>query len=156
MKTDIRKKYLSKPTAVQLAVTVLWITFGINILNTFFVATHPAPLLPGSIVMQFVLFGIDALFIAAIARGRNWARILFLILCPLGLVSVVLGVHLLTRLHGSLSFSLELGQSILQNFALFLLFQRESSEWFRGGQRPELTARERMIARGHYSYARYE
>jgi len=157
MNTDLRKQYPSKPNEVQTAVTILLACFGIGLLNTFFVANHAH--LPDARGVQLTVFGFEAAIIAAIARGRNWARILYLILSVGGLFSVVLMNHLLIRINGPLSFYLELGECILQMVAMLLLFQRNSSEWFRGGQRPErpeLTPRERMREQGYYSGARYQ
>jgi hypothetical protein len=85
--------------------------------------------------MQFVIFGAEALIIAAIGRGRNWARITFLMFCLLGFVSVILMMHVLLRLNGLLPVLIVLAENILQYVALILLFQREASEWFGGGQR---------------------
>jgi hypothetical protein len=48
-------------------------------------------------------------------------------------------MHVLLRLNGPLSFLILLAESILQYVALILLFQREASEWFRGGQRAVVT-----------------
>jgi hypothetical protein len=49
-----------------------------------------------------------------------------------------------------------LAENILQYVALILLFQREASEWFGGGQRSGLTPQNRIRARAPYSYARFE
>jgi hypothetical protein len=156
MKTDLRKKYQATPTAVQTAVMILWACFGVGLLNTFFVANHPTPPPPGTHLMQFVIFGFEALIIAMIGLGRNWARITFLIMCLLGFVSVILLMHVMLRLNGPLSYLIVLAESILQYVALILLFQREASEWFGGGQRSGLAPQNRMRARVTHSYARYE
>ncbi len=153
MNTDTRK-FQAKPNEVQMAVTILWACFGIGLLNTFFIANHAN--LPGAHGGQLALFGFEATIIAAIARGRNWARILNLILCLVGMVSVLLMNHVLIRINGPLSFYLELGEGILQMVAMLLLFQRRSSDWFRGGQRSELAPQNRMRAQRPYSYPRYQ
>jgi len=136
MKTDIRK-YQAKPTGVQLAVTMLLACFGIGLLNTFFIANHPN--LPGAHDVQLAVFGFEATIIAAIARGRNWARILYLILGLGGVFSTLVMAHMLIRLNGPLSFYVELTEGILQTVAMILLFQRDASAWFRGDQRAVAT-----------------
>lgn len=156
MKTDLRKNCQSAPTAVQLAVIILWACFGIGLLNTFFVVPHATPPPPGTYVMGFVIFGAEALIIAAIGRGRNWARITLLVFCLLGFVSVILMMHVLLRLNGLLPVLIVLAENILQYVALILLFQREASEWFTGGQGSGLTPQNRIRARAPYSYARFE
>ncbi len=156
MKTDLRKTYKTAPNAVQMAGTILWACFGIGLLNTLFVVPHPSPVLPGTYVMGFLVFGLEALVIAAIGRGRNWARIMLLMFCIRGFVSVILMMHVLIRLNGELPVLIVLAEDILQAVALLLLFQREATEWFRGGRPSELTPRERMRARTPYSYPRYQ
>lgn len=156
MKTDLRKTYQTAPSVIQMAGTILWACFGIGLLNTFFVVPHPNPVLPGTYVMGFLIFGLEALVIAAIGRGRNWARITLLVFCLLGFVSVILMMHVLLRLNGLLPVLIVLAENILQYVALILLFQREASEWFGGGQRSGLTPQNRIRARAPYSYARFE
>ncbi len=148
------RNYPVKPNEVQMAVTILLACFGIGLLNTFFVANHAG--LPVAHGGQIAVFGFEATIIAAIARGRNWARILYLILCVAGLFSVVLMNHMLIRINGPLSFYLELGEGVLQTIAMVLLFQQKSSDWFRGGQRSEVAPPSRMRARSPYSYPRYQ
>ena len=139
MKTDLRKTYQTAPSVIQMAGTILWACFGIGLLNTFFVVPHATPPPPGTYVMGFVIFGAEALIIAAIGRGRNWARITLLVFCLLGFVSVILMMHVLLRLNGLLPVLIVLAENILQYVALILLFQREASEWFGGGQRAVVT-----------------
>jgi len=62
----------------------------------------------------------------------------------------------LLRLNGLLPVLIVLAENILQYVALILLFQREASEWFGGGQRSGLTPQNRIRARAPYSYARFE
>ncbi len=138
MNTDIRK-YQAKPIGVQLAVTILWACFGIGLLSNFLAVPHPTPLPPGTHLMEFVILGFEALIIAAIGRGRNWARILFLLFTLRGFVAVILMMHVLLRLNGLLPVLIVLAENMLQAVALLLLYQRDSSEWFRRGQRSELT-----------------
>jgi hypothetical protein len=139
MKTDVRKNYQATPSGVQLAVTILWACFGIGLLNTFFVVPHPDPILPGTYAMGFVIFGAEALVIAAIGRGGNWARMLLLIFSLKGFASTILMMHILLRLNGLLPILIVLAENILQVVALLLLFQRDASECFRGDQRAVVT-----------------
>jgi hypothetical protein len=131
-----------RPIGVRAAVTLLWASLGIGILNSLLVATHPT--LPNAHLMQFVIVVIMALLIAMIGRGRNWARITLLVLYLPGLVLGVLTIPLLLRVSGPLSLLIMLAQSVLQAVAMILLLQREASDWFRGGQRSGLTPQNRI------------
>jgi len=83
----------------------------------------------------FVLFvmlatlGITGVFIYAVARGRNWARITFLIFAIIG---IPLAVKPLQDSLAASPFSGILGilQSLLQIVGLVLLFLKPSSDWF--------------------------
>jgi hypothetical protein len=122
-----------RPKGVATAVIILWASLGIGILNSLLVATHPTP--ARAHLMQFVIVVIMAVLIAMIGRGRNWARITLLVLYLPGSVLAILMIPLLLRVNGPLSLLFMLAQSVLQTVALILLFQREASVWFRGGQR---------------------
>lgn len=135
-----------RPKGVQAAVVMLWASLGIGILNSLFVVTHPTP--SGAHLMQFVIVGIMAVLFAMIGGGRNWARITLLVLYLPGLVLWILTIPRLLRVDGPLSLLFMLAQSFLQTVALILLFQREASEWFRGGQRSGITTQNRI--RGPY------
>jgi hypothetical protein len=118
-----------RPRAVHTAVTILWVGLGIGILNSLFVSTLSNS--SGAHAVQFVVVGVMAVIIAMISRGSNGARITFLVLYLLGLISMVVTFPLLLRVTSSRSLLLQLTGSVLQTVAMILLFQREASEWFR-------------------------
>ncbi len=131
-----------RPTGVDAAVTLLWASLVIGVLNSLLISTRPTP--PGAHLMQFVIVGIIAVLYAMIGQGRNWARITCLVLYLPGLVVMILTIPLLLRHNGPLSLLITLAGSVLQTVGLILLFQREASEWFRGGQRSRLTPQNRI------------
>ena len=66
----------------------------------------------------------------AVARGRNWARVTWLVLFLLGLPVIFFVGDLLLR-EGAASVAILVGQTIAQFVALVLLFQPSSNAWFR-------------------------
>ena len=83
-------------------------------------------------VMFIAFFGLVImwLFIFMIGKGRNWARITFLVLF---IVGTPLSVLPLMQSLGANPISGLLGivQTIIQIVALVFLFQKPSSDWFR-------------------------
>jgi hypothetical protein len=75
------------------------------------------------------VFGFTIFLIIMMNRGKNWARITYLVLFVLCFVSTTLS---LVRSFSASSLYSLLGivQMVLQIIALFFLFHRESSEWF--------------------------
>src|SRR6185437_1928527 len=86
--TEIRRE---RPKEVTLAVKLLWTTLALGLAGMFLQplnATAPAQWI-GVIIGVGAVFGIWAWIVSKIARGRNWARILFLVLVVLGLIVTV-------------------------------------------------------------------
>jgi hypothetical protein len=69
-----------------------------------------------------------------IERGRNWARITYLVLYLVGLPFFVLSL-LATWRYSLIAAGSGLVQTLLQTVALVLLFLRPSREWFRWSPR---------------------
>ena len=81
-------------------------------------------------IMFFVL-GITWLFIfIMIGKGRNWARITFLVLFIIGIPFSVLPL-MQSLAANPISGLLGIVQTIIQIVAIVFLFQKPSSEWFR-------------------------
>jgi hypothetical protein len=75
-------------------------------------------------------FGVLLFFVAKISSGRNWARIIFLLLFLFGLAMALPILHdelIRNPLLGSTSIL----QDVLQIVALFLLFKPASGVWFK-------------------------
>lgn len=83
-----------------------------------------------AILILLVLLGILFFFLSKIAAGRNWARILFLVLLVVGLpfaIPAYLQEVKTNLLHGSISFII----AILQLLGTGLLFAKNSNLWFK-------------------------
>jgi len=123
-----------RPKKVRTAVTILYATLGIGIIRTILESSATAQM-AGSAFMIFVtavVFAIMWLFIAMIARRKNWARITVLILFLLGLIFAIEPMKQSFSVS-ALSGVLGMVQLVLQALALVFLFQREASTWFKAG-----------------------
>lgn len=83
-----------------------------------------------AILVLVVFLGICFFFVGKIAAGRNWARIVFLVLLIIGVPLALPGYlqDLRTNLlHGSVSIIV----AILQLIGVCLLFTKKSNLWFK-------------------------
>lgn len=121
-----------RPEKVGTAVKLLYITLGIGVLRSIMEASMQAQMASPAFVMfiTFFVLGIMWLFIYLIGKGRNWARITFLVLFIIGIPFSVLPL-LQSLAANPISGLLGIGQTVIQIIALVFLFQKPSSDWFR-------------------------
>jgi hypothetical protein len=73
--------------------------------------------------------GIFGLFIYMIGKGRNWARITYLVLFILDWTAFL--PEMQTLLTNPISRLLAIGETVMEIIAFVFLFQKQSSDWFR-------------------------
>ncbi len=121
-----------RPLAVTRAVQLFSASFILGAIRTMFDLAHKLSGAAFALSLFFVLifFGICFFFVAMIATGRNWARIVFLILLIIGLpfaIPTYLTQLRMNLLHGSVSIVV----AILQIIGMVLLFTKNSNQWFK-------------------------
>jgi len=123
---------LTKPPQVTWAVTLLWGSLAIGLLNGL-VDSNPATKNASFAFLATVMgltFAIMGLLIYKIGKGRNWARITWLVLLVLGIIPYAFGLmELFNRsvLVGCLSVT----QLVMQMVAIQYIFTKPGSYWFR-------------------------
>lgn len=123
---------VSRPLEATSAVWFIAASFAIGGIRTVFDLAHKMSgglLLLGFLALV-VFLGICFFFVSQIAAGRNWARIVFLVLLIIGLPFAIPGylVELRTSLpRGAISILM----AILQLLGTWLLFTKKSNLWFR-------------------------
>lgn len=128
----INNEELIRPSKVAIAVKLLYLTLGIGIIRSAIEFSHQAEQSSAKFVLFVMLFtfAFMSFFIHMIGKGKNWARITFLVLFIIGIpLSVLPMIQSLT--HNPISGILGLVQSLLQVVAMVALFQNESSSWFK-------------------------
>jgi hypothetical protein len=125
-----------KPEKVNMAVMFIYYSLGLDVLRIFTlvafgIITTQTPVSVGDLIVNMVVtFPITIILAILISRGKNWARIIFLILFSLGMIFVIPGLvgqfryHFLMGLFGVLLNGMQL-------IAVILLFQSESNVWFK-------------------------
>jgi len=124
--------HLAQPSKVASAVKLLYVTLGIGIIRSIIESSRYAEASSVGFVLfiTFGSFGIMWLLIYMTGKGRNWARITFLVLFLLGVpLSILPMIQSLT--YDPISGVLGLAQVVMQIVAIVFLFQGESSAWFK-------------------------
>jgi hypothetical protein len=121
-----------KPHKITVAVLMLWISLGLGVVRSAW--EMPAQVEQNS--LGFVIFVIavtllfTGFFIWRIDRGKNWARITYLVLFILG---APFSIYLLIKsmVFEPISDLISIVQFVLQIIALVFLFQKNSNAWFK-------------------------
>jgi hypothetical protein len=124
-----------RPKEVTLAVKLLWTSLLLGVAGMFLQplnATAPAQWI-GVIIGAGAVFAIWAWIVSKIAKGRNWARVLFLVLVILGLVVTVLvmptamAIYRARPLNGVIS----LINVVIEVVTMYLLLTAPARAWFK-------------------------
>ncbi|MFP4402973.1 MAG: hypothetical protein ACOC3X_00320 [Nanoarchaeota archaeon] len=130
-----------RPNKVSIAVKLLWITIVVGIIRSIIELPNTLEVLIEQgfyfgLAIGFVIFtafislAIISFFIYMIGKGKNWARIIFLVLFIIGIPFSILPL-VQSLMANPISGIIAIGQTILQIVALVLLFQKSSSDWFK-------------------------
>lgn len=133
---DVETGFLATepPRQMVRAIKLLWLGFGVGVLIALFRLVVPAPRHLSTlaqfcidIAIFLILYGFNTM----IARGHNWARILYLIFTVISVLGIPLIVFSMSigatpTLDGVVS----LFQFGLGFYICYLLFTRPSREWF--------------------------
>jgi len=130
--TEIRGE---RPKEVTLAVKLLWTSLLLGVAGMFFQplnATATAQWI-GVIIGAGAVFGIWAWIVAKIAKGRNWARILFLVLVILGLVVTALVLPTAMTIYRArpLNGLVSLINLVIEVVTMYLLLTAPARAWFK-------------------------
>jgi phosphoglycerol transferase MdoB-like AlkP superfamily enzyme len=130
-----------RPQGVKTAVNLFWASMALGLVDVLLDFAHisariaeaaeaKAPVVFISIMVLVVGFAFSAFLIAKISAGRNWARIVFLILFAIGMLDALPEIYAeFTRAPfiGALSL-LQVGMLV---YGVFLVFTQPGSVWFR-------------------------
>jgi hypothetical protein len=121
-----------RPERVTTAVQVLAASLILGVLTAAFnvVRNASGKTMLVALLIVLVFFGLGFLLVWIIAAGKNWARILLLILVILGTPLAIPGYRASLRLNvvaGAVSILI----NILQLIGAYLFFTGSSNSWFR-------------------------
>jgi len=119
-----------RPVAIGQALSLFWASLGLGFVKLpldWAYLTSQAPPVFNAMIVMFTL-AITVFFIWKIGRGKNWARIIFLVLFVLGTVPfifIVRSAFARSVVSGLISV-LQMG---LQAVGLFLIFASPGKQW---------------------------
>ena len=122
----------SKPKAVEIAVLILWLALACGLAMSVVKLGQVA--LPVSLIFIYSFlafcFAVSALFVYKISRGRNWARITYLILILFGTLKALPNL-IPTIEHAPFYGTLNIAVVASQLVAMTMLFTSSSNGWFK-------------------------
>ena len=126
-----------KPATVSRAIKLLYSTLAIGFLRSalewsFYIQIASIAFVVSVSLLTLAIF---VWLISKIDKGRNWARITFLVLFLLG-VPMSIQPLLQSFAHAPLSGVLGLSQAVIQAVCIFMLFGRSARPWFRSTAMP--------------------
>jgi hypothetical protein len=131
--TSVENNSPTKPTQVKIAINLLYASLVVGVVIAVLGFTN---LELGLIFIQLftlgIVFGALIFFIIMISAGKNWARILFLIMLLLGILPFIFVV--INDLETTTSVFvpiLRIVQTMMQVGAMVFLFQEPSNAWYK-------------------------
>jgi hypothetical protein len=128
------------PRAVVSAVQLICITLGIGVVRGALewpvIAQGTSPTF--ALIVMGGTFGVLLWLASQVARGRNWARIVYLVFFLIGLPFSI-GPLLQALGYAPISGMLGIMQLALQTVCLVLLFGPQAHPWFHGSAQREAT-----------------
>lgn len=126
-----------RPPEVTLAVKLLWASFFLGLVALFYQPALKNAAAPGQwvgvLIGMAIIFGLWAWVISKIARGRNWARVLFLVIGILGTVINLLATPMVLSFYKAqpLSGVIALINFVLEIYTIYLLLTAPARAWFK-------------------------
>ena len=139
-KKSKEKQQATTPKKVLLATNILYGTLVVGLIHAIIYALkgNAVPSPTGIIIMTILSTCLSTFFVQMIKKGKNWARVLYLIGYIFGVLSLIvvwvirLFVPALktTLALSKISLLISIPLLIIQTIALRMLFQKESTTWF--------------------------
>lgn len=124
---------MPKPRQIRWAAFLLWTSLALGVVNLALQKASGAQSPEGGAlewVVSLVVVLIYVLFTVLISAGRNWARIVFLILFVIGAIPYFFFLNQIFA-QSIAAGTIGLSQELLQFGALLLIFMKPGSVWFR-------------------------
>jgi ATP-dependent Zn protease len=123
---------IERPSDVTRAIQLLYASIAIGFVSSIFRLASEVSGAPiaFAFIPLILFFGLFAFLVFKISKGRNWARIAFLVIFLLG-IPFAIPIYVQELERSFLSGSLSILIALLQLMAVYLLFRRNSNSWFK-------------------------
>ena len=128
--------FSQKPAKVVWAVRLIYFSLGVELLRAcvltlFGITTTTTSVSVGELIVSMIItFPFTIVLTILISQGRNWARILLLVMFLLGIFIVIPTLASQFQYHFLMGLFAVI-MNVMQGIAIILLFQKESNAWFR-------------------------
>lgn len=125
----------SRPRQVQIAVALLWLSLALGIPEAVLSSRQVEGAAAGVAVTvaMLLIFGLFGLVTVRLHQGRNWARIVMLVLTALSVVTMLFPSDE-SSAQGPLLQGLYLFDVLIEVIAMYLVFSKPGSGWFKPSQ----------------------
>lgn len=125
----------SRPRQVQIAVALLWLSLALGIPEGVLSTRQVEGAVMGAVFAVFMLlvFGLIGFINVKVYQGRNWARIVMLVLTALSVLMMLFPSDE-SRAQGPLLQGLYLFDVLIEVIAMYLVFSKPGSLWFKPPQ----------------------
>jgi hypothetical protein len=123
----------AKPKEVKIALSLIWASIGIGLINSVFDPTLRSVFATTPLFAWITLLltvGITVLLIVFLGRGKNWARIVFLVFFILGAILMLFELQNTFQTWWPTAV-VNVAQAAMQALALYLVFTVPGSHWYR-------------------------
>lgn len=125
----------TRPAIIQSAISLLWASLAVAAVKvaldwTNFVRRGSVAFTVFIMILTFAFIGF---FVVKIGQGKNWARVVFLVIFVVGIVPAIF-VWRSEFAHSRLLGILSIVQAALQATALYFIFTSPGKEWYRKAQ----------------------
>ncbi len=129
---EFESKPMEKPQTVKLSVKLLIVSIAIAVLNFLSTLLSANPAVSFASMSAGFVFGILILsfLVYQINAGKNWARILLVVLIVIGMFTIPLDIIAFFKFNQLLAIIISV-QTIIELAAVGLLMTKQSNEWFK-------------------------
>jgi len=125
----------SRPRQVKIAVALLWLSLVLGIPEAVLSSGQAGGGAAGvaTAVVMLVIFGLFGFVTVKVQQGRNWARIVMLVLTALSVAAMLFPSDEASA-QGPLLQGLYLFDVVIEVVAMYLVFSKPGSLWFKPPQ----------------------
>jgi predicted membrane channel-forming protein YqfA (hemolysin III family) len=119
---------VSRPRQIVQAIALLWVSTSLGIASGYLEAQRDPDPWAATAVMLLTMLGVLGVLSVMLWRGRNWARLTYLILVAMSLASLIASWGVAER--PPLEVALEAVSFVADAGSFFLMFTQPGASWF--------------------------
>ena len=129
---------MEKPQSISRGLKYLWAGVIISIVAGFFstfdgshAGLSPSAFVATAITSMVITVLINWFFLHFISKGKNWARIIYLVIFILWALSIFVGSAKMIEIQGLLTYLATVLEFIILLVGIILIFSNSATAWFK-------------------------